>query len=195
MSIIVSVDIETLGSQYKNPVVAVGFVVGDDVGNVINTRMYKLKANWLPISQGGEMEDRCHIEFWSKHPDLVEFYKTDAVEQKEGWNAIRYFLDNLEQIHEGKKISFVTDNASFDIARIDYNLEKYCDCLPMRYSLTGQYRSIYPADDMLFMLPTKYVVDSLEHIKLKISDHNCVNDALTIYYQYIYAIKYKSEHP
>lgn len=190
--IFVAVDIETLGAWYCHPVVAVGFAIGDHKGNILETKLFTISANWKPCSQGGDMEDRCYNEFWSKHPDMMRVYQKDAVEPPIAWNMINEFINNLEKKYPDKKIKFLTDNAAFDIARIDFNLEKYCKRLPMRLSTTGKYRALYGADDMLAMLPPRARKEADKVIDtIVIHDHNPVNDATYVYHQYIQAIKFR----
>jgi DNA polymerase III epsilon subunit-like protein len=144
MTTYIAVDIEATGASYKkHKVLSVGFVVGDGTV-VLERKRFNVLALWKPVEEGGDFEARCINEFWSKMDEKTkEECKRDAVEDFVAWKAIEGWLNEME--HKYEKIEFLTDNASFDIARIDYCLDKYCDRLPMRFSTTGKYRAIYSA--------------------------------------------------
>ncbi len=191
MTTYIAVDIETTGASYKlHKVISVGFVVGD-LKTVLERKRFNISAVWRPVEQGGDFEARCINEFWSKMDEKTkEECKIDAMSDAEAWNSLNEWLTEMERKYG--KIKFLTDNASFDIARIDYCLDKYCNRLPMRYSTTGKYRAIYSADDMYSMLSTEQKAICDKEIEaIVIHDHNPVNDAETVYWQYVMAMKYK----
>ncbi len=191
--IYVAVDIEKTGTKMiKYPVVSVGFVVASYY-EVLERKRFNLKVNWTSENEGGDFEHRCLVEFWNKLPDdVINGCKENVLSQEEGWNEIANWINNLEVLYPEDKytIKFLTDNASFDIATIDYNLEKYVNRNPMRYSLAGKYRSVISADDMLDMTSPKYVEAVNEYLNT-VEDaqhtHNPVNDAYNIFLQYFYA--------
>lgn len=193
-TIFVAHDIEKTGSFISsNPVISVGFYLGDENGNEIDKRRFNLEVNW-PDENGNynDFESRCWNEFWSKQDsNIIEDCKKDCKDQKTSWIEIKDFINDLEKKYT--KIKFLTDNASFDTATIDYNLEKYTGRAPMRYSTSGKYRSVISSDDMLDMLPEDKFNKVMENIKSKaVHDHNPVNDAKFIYLMYIEAMKYKN---
>lgn len=193
MATFVSVDIEKTGSfLIQNPVISVGFFVGDDQGNKLLTKKFNMQVKFPVKDDYGDFEPRCWDEFWSKlDQKIIEASTENAQPQETAWKAVNAFLDELEAKYD--KIKFLTDNASFDIASIDYNLEKYCKRAPMRYNSKGKYRSVISADDMLDMLPEKELKLAYEYINANSKhDHDPVNDAHNIYLQYIQAIKYKN---
>ena len=80
---------------------------------------------------------------------------------------------------------FINDNPSFDIANIDYCLERYVNRHPMRYTSTGQYRTISTVDDAFYMLPKQAIGQMKQDInKVVKHDHNPVNDAHFMCQQY-----------
>lgn len=191
MATYIAVDIETTGASYKkHKVLSVGFVVGD-LKVVLERKRFNIIADWRPVELGGDFEARCINEFWSKMDEKTkEDCKTDAMEDGLCWKVIDLWLAEMERKYG--KIKFLTDNASFDIARIDYCLDKYCDRLPMRFSTTGKYRAIYSADDMYSMLSTEQKAICDKEIAEKVThDHNPVNDAEFVYWQYVAAMKFK----
>jgi DNA polymerase III epsilon subunit-like protein len=191
MTTYIAVDIEATGASYKkHKVLSVGFVVGDGTV-VLERKRFNVLALWKPVEEGGDFEARCINEFWSKMDEKTkEECKRDAVEDFVAWKAIEGWLNEME--HKYEKIEFLTDNASFDIARIDYCLDKYCDRLPMRFSTTGKYRAIYSADDMYEMLSSEQrAICDKQIAEIVVHDHNPVNDAEYVYMQYVMVMKYR----
>ena len=198
--ILVSVDIEKAGGQFANPVISVGFYVGDEFGKELRTLKVNFNVRWPTKScVTGEMnyykfEKRCWDEFWvDQQTKMVkpELYKPcvsnpSPVRHARGWNEISSFLNALEVAYPSHayKIIFVSDNASYDIANIDYGLEKFCNRRPMRFSSNGDYRSIMSPDDMMKMVPSdvrkKYqkIIDANAH-----HNHDAIEDAKYIYWQ------------
>lgn len=192
----VAVDIEKTGATFtQHKVMSVGFFVGDRNGKCLETKRFNLDVKFPSGDNFGDFEERCWIEFWSKlDSKIVDILTTDPLPQKEGWVSIGKFVDSLEEKYPNAKIKFLTNNASFDIANIDYNLEVHCSRLPMRYSTKGRYRSVVSADDMLDMLPNSLYTAARERIHNTVKhDHDPVNDAHSIYLQYIEAILYKEK--
>lgn len=193
-AVYVAVDIEKTGSSFtKHKVMSVGFFVGDRNGKCLETKRVNLDVKFPSEGNFGDFEERCWQEFWSKlDSKIIDILTTDQVSQQEGWNQVAKFIDGLEEKYPNTKIKFLTNNTSFDIANIDYNLEVYCSRLPMRYSSKGKYRSVISADDMLEMLPNSLYSAARQRIHSVVKhDHDPINDAHSIYLQYIEAILYK----
>jgi hypothetical protein len=204
-TILVAVDIEKAGSLLgKHPVMSIGFSVGDTDGNLIEQKKFNIAVNWFKkdvegkVVDYGDFESRCVDEFWSKlSQDIVDrcLHNPEPQPVEDAWVAIGQWIDSLEETYPSDlyKIKFVSDNASFDIANIDYCLEKYTGRIPMRYTTTGKYRSIIAADDMLDMLPSAELTEAYNRINAKvIHDHDCVNDSYNIMLQYVEALRYKN---
>lgn len=193
--IFVSVDIEKTGSMLsKHKVISVGFVIANFEG-LLNKIRINMDVIWKTTNEGGDFEPRCWYEFWSKQPDhIIDACKVLALPQDRGWFATAGWIDNLKKMYPSDKyiITFLTDNASFDIASIDNNFEKYVNRLPMRYSTDKEYRSIISADDMFAMLPDNVIAEYTDKInKLVKHDHKPENDAHYIFLQYFYAQLYR----
>ncbi len=203
-TIIVAVDIEKTGALYAHPVNSVGFYIAPEVEipckldkSEIEIFKWNMSVNWPTVENGvdnyGDFEARCWDEFWVKHPEAVMRCLTNPVpvSQKTAWNEIAKMIDSLEEKYpEDKyKVKFISDNASFDIANIDYNLEKYANRHPMRYSSKGKYRSIMAQDDMFDTLPEDVKTVQLAIIDREVKhDHDPVNDA---HFHYLMYISYK----
>lgn len=188
----IAIDIESLGALSIHPVVSVGIVVGDDYGNILTTARFNITADWRPVRDGGQMEDRCWDEFWSKQTQHIPLCQVDAQEPVVAWQSIMDFIENAAQ---DKKTRFLTDNASFDIARCDQAVEQYLRRLPIRYSPKGKYRSIRSADDMYDMIPKFHRDQYDQWLKTNCphchkDPHNPVSNATHIYYQFVFAELY-----
>ena len=211
--ILVSVDIEKAGPYLEqNPVISVGFCVGNTEGEVLEQKRFNIKINWPgeytslfhsiinTISNffyPRNFDEECWTSFWSKLPtNVIEDCKKNAKDEETTWIEIALYLDELENRYpeDTHKIKFLTDNASFDIGNIDYYLEKYTGRKPMRYSESGKYRSIIGSDDMFFMIPERIRKEYSDKIDSQVKhDHNPVNDAHYIYLQYVYAREYANK--
>jgi hypothetical protein len=202
-TILVSVDIEKAGCLIaKHPVISVGFSVGDTNGRLFSQRKFNVSVNWFQkdsegnVTNYGDFEKRCVDEFWSKLPQsTIEKCLTnpEPLPAESAWIAIGAWIDFLEELYPiGEyEIKFVSDNPSFDIGNIDYCLERYAGRIPMRYTSKGKYRSIVTSDDMLYMLPTKALVEAKERIDNQVThDHDCVNDSYNIMLQYVEVLRY-----
>lgn len=196
--ICVAVDIEKTGSTFNHPCCSVGFYVSDLDGKKLQTLKVNLWVDWPVITNDKldyrDFEPRCWDEFWSKQPaDILEKAQQECIPQAIGWKKICNFIDTLEVLYpsDTHKIVFATDNASFDIANIDYNLLRYCSRMPMRYTKTENYRSIVAADDMFDMLPAEIRNKERKLIDEQVThDHDCINDAKYICLQYIAVRRY-----
>ena len=139
----VAFDIEKAGCMnYAHPMVSIGYAVGDSEGKLLDKNKINLKVTWPKVNENGvvtnygDFEPRCWDEFWSKRPtSLITNLQENAVSQAEGMQVFANFLDGLEKKYE--KIVFLSDNAGFDIAALDINLERYVRRIPLRYSTTN----------------------------------------------------------
>jgi hypothetical protein len=194
-TVCVATDIEKCGSLYKHPVVSVGFYVADlETGQELQRRKFNIEVVWPNGEDYGDFEERCWTEFWVPFvpPHFVKELKENCLTADKAWRDIAEFIDSLEETYSRDRIVFVSDNASFDIANVDYNLEKYVGRRPMRYSTRGKYRSIVAADDMFDMIPQparKMYHTGIDQIAKH--DHDPINDAHYIFLQYFYAMKHK----
>jgi len=191
--ICVAVDIEKTGAFLTNPVVSVGFYIANLSDVELQKRKFNIEVKWPVEDNYGDFEPRCWKEFWSKQPsEIINRCKRnpEPLPAFQAWREIGMFIDSLETLYPPEKytIQFISDNPSFDIASIDYNLEKYTGRMPMRYSRTGKYRSVIAADDMFEMLPSNVKSECYKTMRETVNhDHDPINDAHHIFLQYYYA--------
>lgn len=187
----IAIDIEKAGCLIsKHPIVSIGYCIGNDQGDIYKKGKINLKVEW-PY----DFEPRCWNSFWSKQSkEMIDNLKENAVEQRDGFVLLNDMISKWERDYE--TIVYLSDNPSFDIANIDYNLEKYCDRKPLRYSSKDEsYQNVISTDDLFYSL-NKATTDDIqrEFIEPFVKhDHDPANDAEVIYRQYI-GYKLHSEH-
>ena len=200
--LLLAVDIEKCGSNLiAHPVISVGFCLADAKGVVLEKKKINFEVNWWECNEEGvvttygDFEERCCVEFWSKQPsNIIEACKCNPapLPVAKAWAEVRSYIDHLEVRFPGHKIKFLSDNASFDVATIDYGLELYTGRVPMRYTTTGNYRSVVAADDMFDMLPKDVQKQAMKEIDGVVQhDHDPVNDAHHILLQFVKAVEYR----
>lgn len=205
IQILVACDIEKTGAHLtKHPVVSVGFVVGDTSGKLLESLKVNFKVQWPLYEYNdkvinprtdkptwyGDFEERCWNEFWTSEqgPPRSMFMTPTPVDQVSGWSLVNKFLYNLELKYPYPYycIRFISDNPSFDIGNIDYNLATHCDRMPMRYTTYGFYRSIVNPSDIIRGLSQKERDEITKKIAPQINhNHDSVNDAHAHYIRYI----------
>jgi len=197
--ILVAVDIEKTGHLLtRHPVVSFGLVVGELDGKILERLKVNFKVKWPQENETEnkgdlhDFEERCWTEFWL--PNLEKFQPNctsnpDPISQAEGWSKIANFINELETKYKNRKIVFLSDNPSFDVANIDYYLEFYANRAPMRYTTGLKYRSIQDPTEQLRIHPRKEEI--IEEAKQRCQhDHDPVKDAENIYWQYVVLKKY-----
>src|ERR1700744_5540510 len=156
---ILAVDIETSGSSIlKHGIIAIGYCLGDNKGNVIIKKRIHVK-----LDTGKIFEKRCMETFWNKNLDKLEILKQNAKEPK---NAITEFINDIDSFEDEYDLRIITDNASFDIGFLNYYLELYLDRLPLSYKKDQKtYRPIYDTDSyargvLLLKYDNEWIYDS-----------------------------------
>lgn len=189
----ISFDIEKAGCRIQqHPIVSIGYCVGDAAGNILEKDKINLVVRWPTVDHLGtvlsynDFEQRCWAQFWSQLPkETIENLKHNAVSQEAGFWHLAQLLDRWEKQYPN--IKFLGDNLSYDYGNLDFNLEFYQNRNPLRYSSTGKYRSILPADDLFETLPADLQNQLVKsHVDpFAKHDHDPANDAEYIYRLYV----------
>ncbi len=194
--IYVAIDIEATGSRMlSDPIVSIGVCVGTEGGCISERRRFNMEVAWPgPDTGWGDFEPRCWSEYWVKLPRHIRaVVRSEALPHADAMQQFRTFLDGLEDRYPepAHEIRFITDNPSFDHAKVDAALERYQNRLPMRYSTVGKYRQVICIDsirDAFVELFGRAMVD--ERIKGYIGpnvthDHDPMHDAEVHYHTYL----------
>lgn len=187
-TIYVSHDIEKTGSfLIKNPINSIGFFISDSQGKCLETFKMNIKVcapardSSGKITSYGDFEPRCWNEFYSKLSKEIYNKTLTNPEPKsatDAWKTIAQWINALEVKYPTCAITFITDNASFDTASIDYALELYADRAPMRYSTTGAYRNVLCSSAMTRLISKEEYGAARDEIQKKVMhDHDPVHDA------------------
>lgn len=136
--IFVAVDIEGTGDRFDAPIAAIGCVVGDENGQVLD------KKTWCVLLEEDDIEPRCKTEFWDKQKGLWQRIRNEARPAPEVAQQFVRFWDELEVRFPLDKFKFkiLSDNPSYDISRIDYFVWQHTKRYPIRYTSDGRYRSV-----------------------------------------------------
>jgi hypothetical protein len=205
----ITFDIESTGAHIlENKISAVGICVADGKGNILEKKKFKFAVEWPSHSQYrfqrllstnenkeaqtpvkpesyGDFEPRCWDEFWhTKTSEFIAEMKRDTMPQKEGFEALRDYIDGLEEKYPKMKI--LSNNTVFDIAYLNYYLAFYAKRRPLNYSSKGKYRGDRNVDNMLDMFPEDFIKVETDRLKERFPhDHDPVNDAIHIYRTFV----------
>jgi hypothetical protein len=204
-TILVAHAIEKTGSLLsKNPIVSVGFVVGDEYGNTLLTHKVNITVNWYKkesnngkyeISSYGDFEPKYVFNYWLKFEDELKATCFDPmpIEPLYAWNSVDKFITEVEKKYPEHtyNIKFLAYNPIFTTASIDYALEKYV-CRPsICKSSMGTYRAVIDPNILATMLSDicqKQITKTInKHIILT---NDVVNNAHHVYLNYITTKKY-----
>lgn len=202
--ICVAVDIEKTGDRLlADLIMSVGLYIGTKYGDTKKTAKFNFLVQWFDLEAKtyGDFEPRCVDEFWSRQPKEVLQQcqqNPEPLKRVAGWKAFRQYIDDLEEEfpNDQYKIVFLTDNASFDIASIDRELEHYGGFKLLRRThrdyanFKHNYRSVIAADDMFDMLSDLQQKTCQAKMDAIVQhDHNSLHDAHFIYLQYVEAMR------
>ncbi len=107
-----SLDIESEGDDFSNPVIAIGSCFGPADGSWSRDKLIKFRGNLAPLP-GQVAEVRCYDEFWSKNLDV---YREIKQAQRPAETVMTELLTHAQQLvalyEDGGingKITIVTD--------------------------------------------------------------------------------------
>lgn len=176
------IDVEKLGRNQDDSLIAIGIAVGDTKTGVIEAKRWCFPGPYV-------VEKRCMTEFWAKHTKLLvdlmaEGSETDAVKQ---FRDITLWLDMYERqtVRPGEtstyngRCSMGSDNPSFDLGCVDPAWERTeKNHVPLHYTRSGAYRNVWDSSERIeaMGLDSKPINAFLESINVR-NDHNPENDA------------------
>ncbi len=156
-----------------------------------------LELNKRTIVSYGDFSKKCWDEFWYKSwyargQPLIKRLTDGAINHNEGIAKIRDLLNEYKTKYPETqyKIVFLSDNAAFDIAFIDYWLNRLFN-YRLRASSSGKLMPLKGPDDMVDMLPEKYVDRRLEEFGFN-HDHDPMHDAEGVLFQHYIALEAKA---
>jgi hypothetical protein len=119
-----SVDVESTGSSYSNPVVAIGLFFGPQDGDMDEKRpgaYYNWKKRWALAPLPGQYdEDRCMSEFWSKFPTVMDWIKANARPANDVMIEFMKMCNDMVKVVGEGNITLVSDCPDYDIGRINH---------------------------------------------------------------------------
>jgi hypothetical protein len=151
----VAIDTEGAGDTLAHNVIQIGLAIG--------TNLQDMKKWYVCIKPDCEFGDRCLKEFWEANDENKATLKrilAVAVEPTVAWDMFNKKLDALEKASDD--LRWVSDNPSYDIGRIDYNLftrsppmhtKRPFRELPIRYTRAGKYRTVSDPSEQIKGLP------------------------------------------
>jgi DNA polymerase III epsilon subunit-like protein len=136
---LLALDIETTGANLiHNAMIAIGFCLGDPLGNVIEKGRF-----CFAMEKHHVYEKRALTEFWDHHKDILEIITKEARPIE---SEIKRFADILDGFDKKYDLRIITDNPQFDVGFINYYFAKYLNRNPISYKFGTIYRPIYDTD-------------------------------------------------
>ena len=185
---IISIDIETSGPNVlKNGIIAIGYCVGDEFGNVVQKSRIHLN-----LESDHVFDVHCQESFWNilKNKHLLKIFKKNSLHPCDAIYKFIEILDNLDREHS---VTIISDNPSFDISFINFYVSKYMERRPISFKFGKEcYRPVLDSKSFIKGVvsskPYVFTQDVIKRYNLK-NDHLPDNDAEVIYYSYIEALK------
>lgn len=133
---ILAVDVEAAGSQLCWPTIAVEFCHA--TYNLQSKKLQKLDQSTFAIEvKLDQLEPKCYLEYWQKNYDKFLSLQKNAVPYNQAAQEITKYVTNI--LLEYPDIAILTDNVSFDIARLNAILES-CNSDPIAYRPDNTYQ-------------------------------------------------------
>lgn len=169
------------GPTYTNKAIALGFAIGDGVGNIEETQLFT-----FPF-EDKDFNPEYKKEFWDQQPGLLEMFRNSEFKHTEdAWKTISFWIDNLENRFKSN-IVFLCADPGF----INHNLCKYAGRAPLHLSKKMQNREINNPSERLSMCP-KWFTLNFQKTFSYLHKHNPCSEAEYILLILIYTNKYKN---
>jgi len=183
------IDIETGGSHItKHPIISIGTCLVD--------KFHKEKRRFTFDFDINQFEKKCWDNFWSKNQHVLSILSRD---KKCTLESFMQYIDDLD-LKYNNNVIIISDNVAFDIAFINYALDKYLNRSGLNYKSNGKYRMITDQNSFLWAYMPEYREnwirddDVIKKFNLSISthkDHLPDNDAEQILDMILPLIKIK----
>lgn len=123
-----SIDIESEGDDFNNPIIAIGTCFGPADGSWPRNELIRFRGNLKPLP-GQVPEQKCMDEFWSKNQDVYQEIKQGERPAEEVMTKLLLHAQQLvahyedgtgiqgEEAYLGR-IKLVTDCPDFDLGRL-----------------------------------------------------------------------------
>jgi hypothetical protein len=150
------------------------FAADSDMNTLVKKRW------WLEIPKGEKIDDRTMREFWEKNkPVYREMIKEGKPEDVQIKDFVSEF-DGLAKKYgiEERDIELFGDNPEVDFGRLTEYIKRQCGPQrgPIRFTTTGQYRSITDYGDAMWYMGVHKEIEELVNSVQK-HDHFPDNDA------------------
>lgn len=177
----VCIDIEKTGNVQ---ICGIGMAVGDSKGNVY------LKRKWWLLPEGGiKFDPICEKEFWDANPlikkEMMENTKSQR-DQIENFVTVYDSVTNLLNIEESE-LNLISDNPACDFGELTHLLKKYGKRGALRFTTTGQYRSIVDYGDCMWKLKIGSMINAFAD-EIQVHDHSPDNDAVHNYIEHLLSL-------
>lgn len=145
-TLFVAVDVEKKGPGFDFPVIQLGVAFGTNIQNI-------QKMSVCFDHKDVPFQEKCFNEFWKTRQELYNKILAEAKPPTEQWKTFVEWFDGLEKKYP--KIELASDNPAYVLEAIDFHVWKECKRLPLRYSSTGEYRSVSDPTEQLAGMPPR----------------------------------------
>lgn len=200
----VAVDIEKAGALYSHAILAMGVTLGTQEDGILETNQWcfdEIALRWGLRAIGlreGERSDSLSvatheelmyenkyfdrstwIEFWLENVAVLKMIYGNAKNPDEEWKRVLNYFDGLEDRFANHDIVIVTDHPSFDVAHINYQLEKRFGRDPINRTKSGRYCTTVDPTERLVHSSRKDVIYA-HAAKVAVRKHDTRDDSIGI---------------
>lgn len=164
-----TIDLELINNT---DITAIGVYSGDDKGDTYAKEEFWIKKDLK------DFDERCKEQFWDKHPELYKLVEEGGDEKTQVESFLKLWDGLAKELGvKEEEINLISDNAECDYGRLNQLVMKYAPKRgPIRFTTTGQYRSIDGYDSAFWKLGVDKIVNAYAS-KIQEHDHRPSNDA------------------
>ncbi len=132
-----TLDIETLGPNINDSIVAFAYVLRTQYGRVLQKKVVCVRHETYVYNPN------CYERFWKNKQALMKRIKEEGIPQKQAFEEFHAFLILIETKYTHANLVFVSDNPSFDFTHFDFWFQRETQKGSIRYSSNGKrYRKV-----------------------------------------------------